>query len=70
MIKYFKMKKMEIKLKLALYSFINDIVTEKEGAFKICKDLYDSIKDTPSEELQDQFVNSLVNIIHEKANED
>ena len=58
------MKKKEIALKLALYSTIEKVMTEKEGITNTITNLYLSIKDTPVNELQDKFIMELAQIVH------
>lgn len=64
MIRYFKMKKKEITLKLTLYSVIEKVITEKDGIANTITNLYLSIKDTPVNELQDKFIMELAQIVH------
>ena len=64
MIRYFKMKKKEIALKLAFYSFIEEFANEKEDIIITIKNLYLALKDVPINELQDVFMEKLAEIIH------
>ena len=63
---YFKMKAKEIRLKLALYSVIEEFVNEKTDIVVTIKKLYLAMKDTPVEELQNKLIDSLASIIHEE----
>lgn len=63
---YFKMKAKEIRLKLALYSVIEEFVNEKTDIVVTIKKLYFAMKDTPVEELQNKIIDSLASIIHEE----
>lgn len=63
---YFRMKAKEIRLKLALYSVIEEFVNEKTDIVVTIKKLYLAMKDTSVEELQNKFINSLASIIHEE----
>lgn len=58
MITYFKMKIKEHKIKLALYSSIEEIMNEKEDVIALIKKLYLVLKDTP--------VNGIKRCIHGK----
>lgn len=64
MITYFKMKIKEHKIKLALYSSIEEIMNEKEDIITTIKNLYLSLKDTPIEEMQNKFISELAEFIH------
>ena len=63
---YFKMKAKEIRLKLALYSVIEEFVNEKADIVATIKKLYLAMMDTPVEELQNKLIDSLASIIHEE----
>ena len=64
MIKYFKMKKKEIKLKLELYSSIENFMEEKDDIIETIKKVYLSLKDVPVEEMYNKLILELANIIH------
>lgn len=65
MITYFKMKIKEHRIKLALYSSIEEIMNEKSDIVTTVKNLYLVLKDTPVDELRDTFIEKLAEIIHE-----
>lgn len=67
MITYFKMKIKEHKIKLALYSSIEEIMNEKEDVITLIKNLYLVLKDTPVNELRDVFMEKLAEIIHKEV---
>nr|DAX50156.1 MAG TPA: hypothetical protein [Caudoviricetes sp.] len=69
MITYFKMKIKEHKIKLALYSSIEEIMNEKEDVIALIKKLYLVLKDTPVNELRDVFMEKLAEIIHKEVQE-
>lgn len=70
MITYIKMKIKEHRIKLALYYSIEIFMDEKEGFVETIKNLYFAIKDTPINELKDQFIRELANVVHEKTQEE
>lgn len=67
MIKFFRMKKKEIALKLALYSTIENFMNEKEDVVKLITNLYLSLKDTPVDDLRDELMGKLAEVIHEEV---
>ena len=69
MFTYFKMKKKEIKLKLELYSSIENFMEEKDDIIETIKKVYLSLKDVPVEEMYNKLITELANIIHDD-NED
>ena len=64
MIKYFKMKKKEIELKLELYSSIESFMEEKDDIIETIKKVYLSLNDVPVEEMYNKLILELANIIH------
>lgn len=64
MITYFKMKHAEWKLKLEMYKAAASIVSERTNIVNLVKDLYLSLKDTPVEDLQSKFIESVAEIVH------
>lgn len=67
MIKYFKMKKEEIKLKLTVYTYLNAAIANSHDIITIATTLFDELKGSSADEIKDLFINSLVKIIHEQA---
>lgn len=63
------MKIKEHKIKLALYSSIEEIMNEKEDVIALIKNLYLVLKDTPVNELRDVFMEKLAEIIHKEVQE-
>ena len=63
------MKIKEHKIKLALYSSIEEIMNEKEDVIALIKKLYLVLKDTPVNELRDVFMEKLAEIIHKEVQE-
>lgn len=70
MFTYFRMKRKEHRVKLALYTAIEALFTEKEDIIKLSKDLYVSLKDVPVEQLRDEFMGKLAEIIHKENHKD
>lgn len=64
MIKYFKMKRDEIKVKAMLYKIIVNIIDSQKDIFDLAKKLFIVLKDVPIEELKAEFVKQLAEIIH------
>lgn len=67
MIKYFKMKKEEIKLKLTVYTYLNAAIANSHDIITIATTLFNELKGSSADEIKDLFINSLVKIIHEQA---
>ena len=65
MITYIKTKIKEHRIKLALYSTIEDVMNEKEDILNTVKNLYLVLKDAPVNELRDQFIEKLAEIIYD-----
>jgi hypothetical protein len=58
------MKRKEYKIKLELYTAVENVLNEKQDIIDTVKNLYLSIKDIPMEELRDTFIEKLAEIIH------
>ncbi len=67
MVTYFKMKIKEHKIKLLLYSAIEEIINEKKDITTTIKNLYFAMKNVPIDELQDEFISKLAEIIHNET---
>ena len=61
---YIEMKKKEILVKNRLYGMILEIADEKEDLIRVIKDLYESLKGVPVDELRKEFIGKLAEIIH------
>ena len=61
------MKRKEILVKSRLYTMILVIADEKKDLVKLIKDLYESLKDVPVNELQKEFMYGLAEIIHSES---
>lgn len=68
MFTYVRMKRKEYKVKLAVYTAIDKIIKEQEGITKLVTDLYNTLKDVPTDELQTKFITALAEIAKDKAN--
>ncbi len=64
MMKYLKMKKKEIKLKLTFYTMLEYIIHEKSDMFILIDKLYVSLKDVPQDEIRDELLSKLAEYIH------
>lgn len=70
MFTYFKMKRKEHKIKLELYTAVENVLNEKKDIVDTIKNLYLSVKDVPMEELRDTFIEKLAEIIHAENHKD
>lgn len=68
MFTYVRMKRKEYRVKLAVYTAIDNIIKEQEGITKLVTDLYNTLKDVPTDELQTKFITALAEIAKDKAN--
>jgi hypothetical protein len=68
MFTYVRMKRKEYRVKLAVYTAIDKIIKEQEGITKLVTDLYNTLKDVPTDELQTKFITALSEIAKDKAN--
>lgn len=65
MIKEFiEMKKKEIRVKTALYSAVDKFIVEKQDMVDLVMRIYETLKDTPTENLQQELISQIVNVIH------
>lgn len=65
MIKYLKVKKMEIEFKYALYASVRSIIKEQAQLLALMQRLYAALKDVPEKELKNEFVSKVAEIVHE-----
>ena len=65
MIKEFiEMKKKEIRVKTALYSAVDKFIVEKQDILDLVMRIYETLKNTPTENLQQELISQIVNVIH------
>ena len=65
MIKEFiEMKKTEIRVKTALYSAVDKFIVEKQDMLDLVMRIYETLKNTPTENLQQELISQIVNVIH------
>ena len=65
MIKEFiEMKKKEIRVKTALYSAVDKFFVEKQDMVDLVMRIYETLKNTPTENLQQELISQIVNVIH------
>ena len=65
MIKEFiEMKKKEIRVKTALYSDVDKFIVEKQDMLDLVMRIYETLKNTPTENLQQELISQIVNVIH------
>lgn len=67
MITLIKMKYKGWKLKLALYSMIETVIKEKKGIISTVTNIYESLKDVTSQELQDKLITAIAELAHDQA---
>lgn len=64
---YFKMKINEFKVKCAFYGLVAEFMDNQSGIIEMIQSLYESLKDTPKEDLQKEFVKHISELAHEQA---
>ena len=65
MIKEFiEMKRKEIRVKTALYSAVDKFIVEKQDMVDLVMRIYETLKNTPTENLQQELISQIVNVIH------
>ena len=65
MIKEFiEMTKKEIRVKTALYSAVDKFIVEKQDMLDLLMRIYETLKNTPTENLQQELISQIVNVIH------
>lgn len=69
-VKWFKNKVMEIEMKHAFYSTIEEFAKEQEDIIKLVKNLYVVLKGVPADELRKEFIHELAGIVHESNQKD
>lgn len=67
MIKYLRMKKKEIELKLTLYTYASALLNEKKNVIDLVGNIYNTLKDIPMEELQDMMIKELAGMVREEG---
>lgn len=67
MMRYFKMKKEEIKWKLTVYTYLNKLVAEHKALLDSLTKLYQSFANESEEDIKEAFINSMVTLIHNQT---
>ncbi len=67
MIRYIKMKKMEIEIKLALYGYVLGVLHEKKEIMGLGRKLYETLKESSPEDIKESFINAIAELVHEQA---
>lgn len=57
---WIKMKRLEIKLRLRLYSFIDYVLKDNTDIIKIMENCYEGLKDVSSEDMANRIVEEVV----------
>lgn len=66
MIRYFRVKLMELKIKEVLYGTILGVLNEQKDIIGLAQRLYGALKDVPTGELQKEFIHAVAEIVHEE----
>lgn len=61
---YIKMKKNEWKIKATIYGVIATTIDNQKEFLSMIQKLYIALKDVPMDDLQKEFIDKLVEIIH------
>jgi hypothetical protein len=64
---WFAMKKKEIEFKLMVYTYGIKFMDEKESIIKTAWNIYETMKNTPVNELREKFIYELATLAHEQA---
>lgn len=67
MIKYLKMKAMEIEIKYMMYSTIITLMKEQKNVIDLVQKLYIALNDVPMEDLRKELISQIANLAHEQA---
>ncbi len=67
MIRYIKMKKMEIEIKLALYGYVSGVLHEKKEIMELGRKLYETLKESSPEDIKESFIHAIAELAHEQA---
>ena len=67
MIKYLKMKAMEIEIKYMMYSTIITLMKEQKNVIDLVQKLYIALKDVPMEDLRKELISNIASLAHEQA---
>nr|DAW84285.1 MAG TPA: hypothetical protein [Bacteriophage sp.] len=66
-IKWLKMKRLEVELKTKLYTYTSALLSEQETLISRLGEVYLVLKDTPIEELQDKVISLMAEKAHEQT---
>lgn len=64
---WIKMKKLELKCRLALYTRLASLLDEKEEIASLLGRIYTALKNTPAEELQSKLIAEIAELVHQEA---
>ncbi len=67
MIRYIKMKKMEIEIKMTLYGYVLGVLHEKKEIMELGKKLYETLRESSPEDIKESFINAIAELAHEQA---
>lgn len=63
---YFRMKKNEWKIKAIIYNTMGTLIDNQKEVLELLQKMYIALKDITVDELQKEFIKTLVEIIHEE----
>jgi hypothetical protein len=64
----YKTKKIQAQLKADFYTSILSVVQEQENIKKLIDNIYNALKNTPTDELQQKLIEQIALIIHKTNN--
>lgn len=67
MLKYFMMKRNELKVKAMFYNTIASIMDEQKDIIEFVQKLYLILKDVPMEELRSELIKQIALLAHEEG---
>lgn len=67
LIRWISLKQKEVKYKLAFYSMIETVLKEQKDIIKTVTNVYNSLKDSTGEELQNKLISTIAEMAHAQA---
>lgn len=62
--KWILMKRKEIELKLKIYSYTIEYINKKQEMFTVLSRVYNSLRDTPVEDMQEKLIHEIAQLVH------
>lgn len=66
MIRYFRVKLMELRIKEMIYGTVLGVMNNQKDIIELCQKLYVALKDVPMEDLQKELITVIATIVHEE----